>query len=144
MSDLIDRQAAIGAVGWYSCHSGDKLLFADNVLKQLPSAELELKELKAEADKLGYRLVKKAEKIKLLPCSCGCKKKPTEWVKASSENGGWFYKCDYCDKKSEVVATKIGAKRAWNRMILEGGKGEQKWMTALAEVRRLKRRDGTK
>ena len=36
-NDCISRQAAIDAVGWYSCHSGDKLLFADNVLKQLPS-----------------------------------------------------------------------------------------------------------
>lgn len=37
--DLISRQAAIEAVGYYCCHSGDKLLFADNALKQLPSAQ---------------------------------------------------------------------------------------------------------
>lgn len=41
MSDLISRQAAIDAVGYYSCHSGDKLLFADKPLKELPSAEPE-------------------------------------------------------------------------------------------------------
>ena len=39
MSDLISRQAAIYAVGYYSLHSGDKLLFADKPLKELPSAD---------------------------------------------------------------------------------------------------------
>ena len=38
MSDLISRQAAIDAVGYYSLHSGDKLLFADKPLKELPAA----------------------------------------------------------------------------------------------------------
>lgn len=39
--DLISRQAAINAVGFYSLHSGDKLLFADKPLKELPSAQPE-------------------------------------------------------------------------------------------------------
>lgn len=43
MSDLIERQAAIEAVGYYSLHSGDKLLFADKPLKELPSAQPERK-----------------------------------------------------------------------------------------------------
>lgn len=42
MSDLISRRAAIEAVGYYSLHSGDKLLFADNTLKELPSAQPEI------------------------------------------------------------------------------------------------------
>ncbi len=37
--DLISRQAAIAAVGFYSLHSGDKLLFADKPLKELPPAQ---------------------------------------------------------------------------------------------------------
>lgn len=41
MSDLIDRQAAIDAVGYYSLHSGDKLLFADKPLRELPSVQPE-------------------------------------------------------------------------------------------------------
>ena len=41
MDDLISRQAAIDAVGYYSLHSGDKLLFADKPLKELPSAQPE-------------------------------------------------------------------------------------------------------
>lgn len=39
-NDCISRQAAIEAVGYYSLHSGDKLLFADKPLKELPSAQL--------------------------------------------------------------------------------------------------------
>ena len=39
MDDLIKRQDAIKSVGFYSCHSGDKLLFADNALKNIPSAD---------------------------------------------------------------------------------------------------------
>ena len=35
-TDCISRQQAIKTVGWYSCHSGDELLFADNALRQLP------------------------------------------------------------------------------------------------------------
>ena len=42
MSDLISRQAAIEAVGYYSLHSGDKLLFADKPLRELPSAQPEI------------------------------------------------------------------------------------------------------
>lgn len=41
MDDLISRKAAINAVGYYSLHSGDKLLFADAPLKALPSAQPE-------------------------------------------------------------------------------------------------------
>jgi len=39
MNDLISRQAAIEAVGYYSLHSGDKLLFADKPLKELPTID---------------------------------------------------------------------------------------------------------
>lgn len=39
MDDLISREAAIDAVGYYSLHSGDKLLFADKPLKELPAAQ---------------------------------------------------------------------------------------------------------
>ena len=42
MDDLISRQAAIDAVGFYSLHSGDKLLFADKPLRELPSAQPEI------------------------------------------------------------------------------------------------------
>ena len=40
---------------------------------------MNLEELKAEAAKLGYNLVKRQPYIKLLQCACG-KKKPHEWL----------------------------------------------------------------
>ena len=39
MDDLISRRAAILAVGYYSLHYGEKMQFADKVLKELPSAQ---------------------------------------------------------------------------------------------------------
>ena len=39
--DLIERQDAICTVGFYSLHSGNKLLFADRMLRELPSAQPE-------------------------------------------------------------------------------------------------------
>lgn len=41
--DCISREAAIYAVGYYSVHSDDKLLFADKPLKDLPPVEPERK-----------------------------------------------------------------------------------------------------
>ena len=40
-TDCISREQAIKTVGWYSCHSGDELLFADNALRQLPPIQPE-------------------------------------------------------------------------------------------------------
>lgn len=37
--DCVSRQEAIDAVGYYSLHNGDKLMFADKPLKELPSAQ---------------------------------------------------------------------------------------------------------
>ena len=34
-----------------------------------------LEELKAEAEKFGYTLIKKSDSIKMLPCTCGCKRR---------------------------------------------------------------------
>lgn len=71
-----------------------------------------LDELKAEAEKLGYALIKKSESIKMLPCTCGCKRR-TEWFC----KGQTFYSCNRCGKKSSRSNTVRGAKRAWNEMI---------------------------
>lgn len=76
-------------------------------------------ELKVEADKLGYQLIKKKTHIKLLPCTCGYKR-IKEWYDA----GFWvtdkyFYSCPRCEKKSPSAKTKRGARIAWNEMIEE-------------------------
>ena len=71
-----------------------------------------LDELKVEAEKHGYKLIKKQESVKLLPCTCGCNRR-AEWVYGRQV----FYSCNRCGKKSPCSNTKIGAKRAWNEMI---------------------------
>lgn len=73
-----------------------------------------LDELKAEVDKLGYKLIKKSVRIKMLPCICGCDKR-TEWFDSSKRQT--FYSCDGCGKKSPLAKTVNAAKQAWNEMI---------------------------
>ena len=63
--DCISREAAIGAVGYYSLHSDDKLLFADKPLKDLPSVEPERKTGKWIEHDTGHSIY--------YDCSlCGC------------------------------------------------------------------------
>lgn len=81
---------------------------------------MRLDELKAEAEKLGYTLIKKSESIKMLPCTCGCKRR-TEWF----SKGQIFVSCKRCGKKSPLSNTERGAKRAWNEMIEKEVKGEE-------------------
>lgn len=71
-----------------------------------------LDELKIEAEKHGYKLIKKQTSVKLLPCTCGCKRR-TELFCA----GQFLYACNRCGKKSPMSDTVNGAKRAWNEMI---------------------------
>lgn len=72
---------------------------------------MELEELKREADKLGYCLVKKPVRVRLLKCTCGTR--PVQWQWA----GGYFYECPNCDKKSKERKDPKEAKLEWNRMI---------------------------
>lgn len=76
---------------------------------------MELEELKAEAEKLGYKLVKKQESTALLPCTCGGGK-PHEWLQFGET--GYIYRCEKCDKEGKLCKTKTDARRAWNQMIL--------------------------
>lgn len=81
---------------------------------------MNLEELKLEAEKLGYKLIKKPENIKLERCTCGGK--PHEMFRidfGDSDDSGYIYTCPNCGLKSEAARTHIGAKREWNRMIEE-------------------------
>lgn len=66
-----------------------------------------LEELKAEADKRGYRLVKK---LILLPCPI-CGKEPTLWLNA---NGLKSYACVTCDDTGWAARTEKEAIELWN------------------------------
>lgn len=70
-------------------------------------------ELKEEASKLGYKLVKKQKYISLAKCK-NCGKKPVEWYTTN----GMAYECE-CGKRAEGVSVRV-ARMAWNRLA-EGG-----------------------
>ena len=73
MDDLISRQAAINAVGFYSIHSGDKLLFADDALRELPPAQRKGKWVTGGYDTAGNM------KVMTVKCSA-CGKEATSLI----------------------------------------------------------------
>ena len=75
-----------------------------------------VEELKAEANKLGYNIIKKQEYIKLLPCTCGSVKRKI-WYRNGHYGETKFYECLHCGKKSAPVYTENEAKKNWNSMI---------------------------
>ena len=78
-----------------------------------------IEELKNEANKLGYRLVKKPERVIMLPCpECGRRyPSPGEWYDMSNEC--YFKQCNNCGFRGGYSKTRIGAKKKWNEAVLE-------------------------
>lgn len=78
---------------------------------------MNLEELKAEAAKLGYKLVKKQPYIKLSHCTCG-KKKPVNWFIMQGENRGMsIYQCDNCGLSALPAKTDRQARENWNQLV---------------------------
>lgn len=73
-----------------------------------------IEELKAEADKLGYSVVKKQQYVKLSPCICG-QKKPREWFRIGS--GNVVYQCPNCDFAAPEAKTRKQARLNWNKSV---------------------------
>ena len=77
---------------------------------------MDLEELKAEAAKLGYNLVKKQPYIKLSRCTCG-ENKPSEWFYYTEENKVMrIYKCDNCGLSALPAKTNRQARENWNQL----------------------------
>lgn len=77
-----------------------------------------LEELKTEADKLGYRLVKKPERITMLPCPVCGSKNTSEWY--AMEFGRYiFRKCNGCHFRGDYEKTPTKAKKKWNEAVEE-------------------------
>lgn len=67
-------------------------------------------ELKAEAKRQGYNLIKKKESVKLLPCACG-NKRPSLWY---TGGGHCYYQCIRCMRAGTLAIFKNEAKMNWN------------------------------
>lgn len=84
-------------------------------------------ELKLEAEKQGYRLVKITPSVKLLPCPvCGAKR-TGEWISMRDGGGyirgGYIRVCRNCDFRGGCATRKTEAKQKWNEAVLEYQKG---------------------
>lgn len=71
-------------------------------------------ELKKEATKLGYNIIKKKERIKLLPCICGCNKR-THWYKIQY----YGLRCTKCGLEAAVRSEESESelKKEWNHKV---------------------------
>lgn len=73
-------------------------------------------ELKEEAKKLGYNVIKRQERIKLKPCKCG-RKRIDQWIDWIHREANIYYKCPQCGRQSEKCETEREARIAWNDMV---------------------------
>ncbi|MBQ2099491.1 MAG: hypothetical protein II477_00305, partial [Lachnospiraceae bacterium] len=71
-----------------------------------------LDELKAEAKRQGYKLIKDNPMPKLIPCICGSKRR-IMWHYAD----GWYFECDKCGRTAYPGRTERKARENWNRMV---------------------------
>lgn len=74
-------------------------------------------ELKAEAKRQGYNLVKKQTYVPLRKCSCGAKYS----VKARWTIYGNAYYCIKCGLESYPSKTQRGARENWNKEVEKNG-----------------------
>lgn len=81
-------------------------------------------ELKAEAKRHGYALIKRNPLPKKLPCVCG-RKLLEEWYVVSRK--GWMYKCPVCGRMADMGKTEREARELWNEAV-------EKWKKMKAEV----------
>ena len=78
----------------------------------MESREMTLEEVKAEASKLGYRLIKKQKYIPKTRCKCG--RRPEMWY---VRDGGNYVICPNCDIRTKVCKDEKQAWIAWNRLL---------------------------
>ena len=98
---------AINNVGWI-----EDMVYKEQISAIQP-AQITIKELKEEAKKKGYKLVKDVPYIKFEPCICGGNHR-SHW------NGlkGHRYTYDKCGLTSEWGKSERKAKELWNAMII--------------------------
>ena len=73
---------------------------------------MELRELKQEAKKAGFYLLKAQPREKLLPCTCGCKKRRTLYSPK-----GVVLECTKCGRHTRYAKNPTDARAFWNAGI---------------------------
>ena len=76
-----------------------------------------IEELRVEAKKLGYNLIPINKKEKLLPCTCGCKRRE-HWGFRNNKTGKWEteLRCHKCGK-TVCGPSEKEAIHNWNEVI---------------------------
>lgn len=74
---------------------------------------MNLEELKAEAEKLGYTLVKRQKYIRFERCTCG-HNKHHRWVVCGK---GIRFQCTNCGFESDIGPSEREARIAWNEAV---------------------------
>ena len=74
-----------------------------------------LEELKAEANKLGYGLIKKKSYIPIKPCPVCGKKSTRIWY--GQRGKGTMRQCSFCDFAGDWTNEKIHTTEAWNNAV---------------------------
>ena len=74
-----------------------------------------LEELKSEANKLGYGLIKKKPYIPIKPCPVCGKKSTSVWY--GQRGKGTMRQCSFCDFAGDWTNEKIPTTEAWNNAV---------------------------
>lgn len=88
--------------------------FCDKLAELMEPGHMTLEELKAEAKRQGYKLIK-AKRPRFEPCLCG--HNVHQWCSGPE---GWMVYCKHCGLESPwVKGGNAAVIEAWNAMILE-------------------------
>ena len=72
-------------------------------------------ELKAEANRQGYKLTKAIKYEKLKPCSCGESRRIQQELSINPK--GKYYRCAKCGRKGEIANSWYQARINWNKGV---------------------------
>ena len=104
--------------GW--TYDGIRLLIERQPTLTQPNEPLTLEELKAEAKRQGYKLIK-SDRPRFERCLCGHNVR--QWISGPE---GWAVYCKHCGLESSwVKGGNAAVIEAWNAMILEKRKEAQ-------------------
>lgn len=77
---------------------------------------MNITELKAEAKKHGYYLVKSPSYTRMLPCTCGSKRRRC-YVESSKGKVLYGFTCIKCGNEGPKRRSIDEARQAWNEMV---------------------------